>query len=188
MNIWISSDFHYGHVNISGAASSRWKSGYRTFDSVHEMNKTLTETINKYVKEDDILYHLGDFCFGHQKTPIYRQSLNVKTIHLIRGNHDTHIDLYSDQFTSIQDVLSVEHGVTKLFLSHYSHRIWPKSHRGAIHLYGHSHGSIEDFNKSMDVGVDVAYKMFGEWRPFHLDEIVEIMSKRIIVPVDHHVS
>ena len=187
MNIWFTSDTHFSHTNIAGPKVSKWKSGFRTFDSVHEMNKTLTDTINKYVKEDDILYHLGDFCFGgHQKTPIYRQSLNVKAIHLIRGNHDEHIDLYSDQFTSIQDVLNIQHGKNKLFLSHYSHRVWNGSHKGIIHLYGHSHGSIEDFNKSMDVGVDVAYRMFGEWRPFHLNEIIDIMSKKIISPVDHH--
>jgi hypothetical protein len=38
----------------------------------------------------------------------------------------------------------------------------------------------------MDVGVDVAYRMFGEYRPFHLNEIIDIMSKKIISPVDHH--
>jgi hypothetical protein len=73
-----------------------------------------------------------------------------------------------------------------LFLSHYSHRVWNGSHKGITHLYGHSHGLIDDFNKSMDVGVDVAYRMFGEWRPFHLNEIIDIMSKKIISPVDHH--
>jgi calcineurin-like phosphoesterase family protein len=187
MKIFITSDTHFSHSNIAGAAVSRWKSGYRTFDSVHEMNKTLTDTINKYVGEDDILYHLGDFCFGgHRKTPIYRQGLKCKTIHLIRGNHDEHIDLYRDQFSSIQDVLQVQHGKTKLFLSHYAHRVWPASHKGVVHLYGHSHSSIEDFGLSMDCGVDVAYKMFGEYRPFALTEIVDIMSKKTFEKVDHH--
>lgn len=186
-NIWITSDTHFSHTNIAGEKVSKWKSGFRTFDSVHEMNKTLTDTINKYVKEDDILYHLGDFCFGsHTKTPIYRQSLNVKTIHLIRGNHDGHIDLYADQFASIEDVLHVQHGKTKLFLSHYAHRVWNGSHKGVWHLYGHSHGSIEDFGQSMDVGVDVAHRMYGEWRPFHLGEIVEIMKTKTPESIDHH--
>lgn len=187
MNIWFSSDFHFSHKNIAGSKISRWTSGYRTFDSTHDMNKTLVETINKYVKEDDILYFLGDFCFGgHDKTPTYRNLINCKTIHLLRGNHDEHIHLYKNCFTSINDVLDISHGKSKLFLSHYSHRIWPGSHRGKIHLYGHSHGSISDFNKSMDVGIDVAYKMFGEYRPFHLNEIVDIMSTKQISAVDHH--
>lgn len=187
MNIWFTSDLHFSHKNITGAGISSWKSGYRTFNSVHEMNSTITDTINKYVKEDDILYHLGDFCFGgHVKTPLYRKSLIVKTIHTLRGNHDENIDLYKDCFTSINDVLSIKHGQTKIFMSHYSHRVWLGSHKGVIHLYGHSHASIPDFGKSMDVGIDSAYKLFGEYRPFHLSEIIDIMNKREIKKIDHH--
>ena len=64
MNIWFTSDTHANHAGITGPELSKWKSGYRTFKTVQEMNECLIETINKYVKEDDILYHLGDFSFG----------------------------------------------------------------------------------------------------------------------------
>ena len=64
MNIWFTSDSHYGHTNIAGPKVSRWQRGYRDFNSVWEMNKSLIDGINKYVKEDDILYHLGDWSFG----------------------------------------------------------------------------------------------------------------------------
>ena len=60
MNIWFTSDTHYSHSNIAGEKVSNWKNGYRNFESVWEMNKSLIDSINKYVKEDDILYHLGD--------------------------------------------------------------------------------------------------------------------------------
>jgi calcineurin-like phosphoesterase family protein len=74
--IYFSSDFHFGHQNIAGPKVSNWTKGFRDFDSVHEMNKTLTQTINKYVKPDDILYFLGDFAFGgHINIPSYRHSL-----------------------------------------------------------------------------------------------------------------
>ena len=187
MNIWFTSDTHFSHTNIAGPKISNWKSGYRIFDSVHEMNKNITETFNKYVKEGDILYHLGDFCFGgHNKTPIYRDSLKCQNIHILRGNHDEHIDLYKDSFLTIKDVDYIQHGKNKFFLSHYSHRVWNGSHKGVIHLYGHSHGSIEDFNKSMDVGIDVAYRLFGEFRPFHINEIIEIMKTKSVEKIDHH--
>ena len=76
MNIWFTSDTHFSHANITGPKISKWKSGYRIFDSVDEMNKNITESFNKYVKEDDILYHLGDFCFGaHNRTPFYRDDI-----------------------------------------------------------------------------------------------------------------
>lgn len=186
--IWFSSDFHYGHSNITGPKVSNWKSGYRDFDSVHEMNKCLTQTINKYVKQDDILYFLGDFAFGgHTNIPSYRYSLTCQTIHLVRGNHDTHIDKYKDMFASINDVMwCKERKDRPIFLSHYSHRVWHGSHKGYLHLYGHSHNSIPDHGKSMDVGVDSAYKRTGEYRPFSIDEVINIMDKRSVALIDHH--
>lgn len=187
--IWFSSDFHFGHTNIAGPKVSKWKAGYRDFESVHEMNKTLTQTINKYVKPEDTLYYLGDFAFGgHTNIPTYRHSLQVQTIHALRGNHDDHIMKYKDIFTSIQDVCILTVPPFNFWLSHYSHRVWIGSHKGYIHLYGHSHDSIADHGKSMDVGVDVAYRLFGEYRPFSMDEIVQIMNKKEISFLDRHSS
>jgi calcineurin-like phosphoesterase family protein len=93
-------------------------------------------------------------------------------------------------FTSVQYVNTFKHEKDSLFLSHYAHRVWNGSHKGVIHLYGHSHASLEDkpYGKSMDVGVDAAYRLFGEYRPFHIDEIKSIMSQREISFPDHHDS
>jgi calcineurin-like phosphoesterase family protein len=186
--IYFSSDFHFGHSNIAGPAISNWDRGYRDFNSLHEMNSTLTKTINKYVKWDDTLYFLGDFAFGgHTNIPAYRHSLECRTIHLCRGNHDKHIDKYSDLFTSINDVLWCKDRKDRpIFLSHYSHRVWEGSHKGYIHLYGHSHDSIPDYGKSMDVGVDSAYRLFGAYRPISIDEVVAIMDRREVAFIDHH--
>ncbi len=198
MNIWLTSDTHFGHTNIAGPKISNWTSGYRDFNSVHEMNMALVDGINKYVKEDDILYHLGDWSFGGVHNILqFRNYIVCKNVHLILGNHDQHIVdkeiKYHDTsfnpieiFSSVQDVLTLDIGKTKLFLSHYSHRVWLGSHKGVIHLYGHSHGSIPDYGKSMDVGVDVAFKKFGEYRPFNIGDITNIMSKRTIEKIDHH--
>ncbi len=67
-------------------------------------------------------------------------------------------------------------------------RVWLGSHKGYYHCYGHSHGSLESkpWGKSMDVGIDSAYRLFGEYRPFSLEEVVEILDKRKIEIVDHH--
>jgi calcineurin-like phosphoesterase family protein len=195
-NIWFTSDTHYSHSNIAGPSVSRWGGGYRNFNSVWEMNQALIDGINKYVKEDDILYHLGDWSFGGaQNIKIFRDSIACKNIHLILGNHDQHIvdkeiEGFNpiELFSSVQDVKHLQIGKMKMFLSHYSHRIWNGSHKGVIHLYGHSHGSIPDFGRSMDVGVDVAYRMFGEYRPFNIGDITRIMEKRDIHQIDHHES
>jgi len=198
MNIWFTSDTHFGHTNIAGSKVSNWKSGYRDFNSVHEMNIALVNGINKYVKENDILYHLGDWSFGGAHNILqFRNYIICKNIHLILGNHDQHITDKDIKyhgisfnpihlFSSVQNVLSLKLGKTDLFLSHYSHRVWLGSHKGVIHLYGHSHGSIPDWGKSMDVGVDVAFKKFNEYRPFNISDINNIMSKRELEKVDHH--
>jgi hypothetical protein len=41
---------------------------------------------------------------------------------------------------------------------------------------------------SMDVGIDSAYRILGEYRPFSYDEIARIMAKREHNPVDHHLE
>jgi calcineurin-like phosphoesterase family protein len=87
-----------------------------------------------------------------------------------------------DIFLSVQDVLELSIDKrTHFFLSHYAHRVWNGSHKGVIHLYGHSHGSIPDYGKSMDVGVDT-----NNLKPYSLDEILTIMKKRDIEFPDHH--
>jgi calcineurin-like phosphoesterase family protein len=178
-NIWITSDTHFGHANITGASVSRWKSGYRTFETTHEMNKTLIDTINKYVAEDDILYFLGDWCFGgHHKTPVYRNLINCKTIHFIRGNHDGKVDLYKECFTSLENVVKFEYKGLHFYLTHYPSDNWYGKDYGTIHLFGHVHNTVPGVGKSLDIGVDSAYAMFGEYRPFNIDEIIKIMETK----------
>ena len=194
MNIWFTSDTHFGHTNIAGPKVSVWKNGYRNFNSVQEMNDALVSNINKIVGEDDILYHLGDWSFGGVHNIYYfRKSLICKNIHLMLGNHDQHITNKDikfhdssfnpiDLFTSVQDVKTEKIGKNYFHLSHYSHQVWPGSHKGVIHLFGHSHGSLKGLGKSMDVGVDT----HPEFRPYHINEIVKKMEKIPVKFIDHH--
>jgi len=95
-----------------------------------------------------------------------------------------------DLFSSVQDVLTISHGKHTFFMSHYAHRVWLGSHKSIIHLYGHSHSSLENkpYGKSMDVGIDNAKKLLGEYRPFSVEEIIQFMSKRDVFFPDHHNS
>jgi calcineurin-like phosphoesterase family protein len=201
MNIWITSDTHYGHTNIAGPKISKWDSGYRNFNTVHEMNTAIIDGINKYVKEDDILYHLGDWSFGGvHNIKYFRDSIICKNIHLIRGNHDQHIVDKTIKFkesvfkplclfSSVQDVLEVRHGKHRFFMSHYPHLSWHHAYKGVIMLHGHEHGSFDHLNENtlrMDVGIDSSYKIFGEYRPFSIEEILDINSRKKIIPITHH--
>lgn len=92
-NIYFTSDTHYGHANIASKNTSKWSGGYRHYSSVEEMNIALVTGINKTVKEDDILYHLGDWSFGGiSNIWEFRRQIKCKNIHLILGNHDHHIE------------------------------------------------------------------------------------------------
>lgn len=183
---------HFGHKNVTGAKISNWSSGYRTFDSIEEMDKELLYQINKYVKKDDHLIHLGDFAYLNRREEWkYRDDIICDNIYMLRGNHYSERGLQKINFHIIADEIDLTiNDKLHLFLSHYSHRIWNHSHKGVIHLFGHSHGSLDNkpWGKSMDVGVDSAYSLFGEYRPFNLNEILDIMKNKETLFLDHHNS
>lgn len=187
--IWFTSDWHLNHANIAGPNISKWPKGYRDFSSVKEMNETIITNVNKLVKHDDTLFFLGDLCFkDHSLTPMWRDRIACREFHFIKGNHDAHIKLYKDKFSSVQDYWEGQLGAHYFVLCHYAFRVWHKNSKGAIHCYGHSHSNLEGtpYGKSIDVGVDNARRLLGEYRPFSITEITDIMKMRDTLAVDHH--
>ena len=147
------------------------------------MDDKMVENWNSLVKPNDIVFHLGDFCFGSiDNWKAIRSRLNG-TIRLIRGNHDKlQTGQISDLFESINDYLKIRvedkdgnQGWQYLILSHYAFRVWDQSHHNSFHLYGHSHGNLPDdpTSLSFDVGVDC-----HDFRPISYDQVKQIMSKK----------
>jgi calcineurin-like phosphoesterase family protein len=165
------------------------------------MDSSIINNINALVKPDDTLWFLGDFCFGPRepnaflrKAQGYRERIKCKNMILIWGNHDPNpfshrreerllgqgfrelfIEDYSLRNTTILG--------QKMTLCHYSMRVWDKSHRGAFHLFGHSHGSLPDDPNSLsfDCGVDC-----HGYKPLSFAEVGAIMAKKTFKPIDHH--
>jgi len=191
-NVYFSSDWHLSHTNIAGPKVSNWEKGYRIFESVHEMNRTIIEAVNNKVGQEDTLFYLGDFYFGDKsKMKNIRNMIYCQNIIFIMGNHDKENEI-NKIFPSVYDICefnSIKFANTHYFLSHYAHRIWPRSHHGSVHLYAHSHNSLEfeTWGKSMDIGIDSAYSLFGEFRPFAEEEVIKIINQREIKKLDHHV-
>lgn len=157
------------------------------------MNETILNSFNSHVGKEDIVYCLGDFAYGLNNIYQFRGKLQCKELHLVLGNHDKDIRKNKNGirgiFNSVQDVLALKTEKHKFFLSHYAHLVWPSSHRGVFHLFGHSHNNLDKRlirPRSMDVGIDASYALFGEYRPFHMDEVVEILDKQKIDVIDHH--
>lgn len=174
--VFFTSDTHFGHANII-------KFSNRPFASVDEMDATLIDNINKVVGPNDVLYHLGDWSF---KDPVpYRQRIRCDNVHLILGNHDHKRlnRLYAAGFKSIDSQLEIKVDGNDITLNHYAMRCWNKSHRGAWHLYGHSHGSLPDDPNSLsfDCGVDC-----WDYKPIGIEQVREVMSRKTFLPIDHH--
>jgi len=180
INNFFASDYHLSHNNVI-------KYDNRPFVDVSEMNETIINNHNSVVKQDDNFYFLGDFSFGSlASAELYLQRLNGNKF-FIKGNHDKRdiIKLYQKYGIYLGGLEEIKINETKIVLSHYAMRVWDKSHHGSYHLYGHSHGSLENkpWGKSMDVGI-----MLNNYFPFSFEQIQSILSQRPIQYVDHHVN
>ena len=83
-DIFVISDTHFGHENILSFTDEH-KNVLRSFSDVDEMDALMVENWNKLVKDDDIIYHLGDVFFGkgHKVLPYLKGRKR-----LVLGNHD----------------------------------------------------------------------------------------------------
>ncbi len=217
--IYLTSDTHYSHKNIIKGTSSWTNTDIcRPFDTIEEHDDWVVNNINARAKADDILYHLGDWSFGGiDKILEFRERLNVKTIHLILGNHDHHIE-NNREYQHLTEFGFETRGIQSLFagvydghpnlevkipayetlpghnynfvLNHYPMASWRDMARGHIHLFGHVHLKPVHAlreGKSMDVGMDG-----NNFKPVSLQQILKIMNKQSIaslsLPNDHHVK
>lgn len=165
-------------------------------ESLERMHDHIFTTINWNVGELDTLWIVGDLtidCSPHKLVEI-RNKIKCRNIHLIRGNHDPDDEkILPYTFSSVHDVANIVVNSQRIFLSHYAHVVWPKSHKGCWHIFGHSHSSLNPWidkhmpkSKMLDVGIDNAFKLFGEYRPFSFKDIRDYMSKKTGEFVDHH--
>ena len=200
-NVYITSDTHYGHKNIvRGTTNWRTQDGEvpvdstRDFQTIEQMNERLIDGINHFVGQDDTLIMLGDVSFGgFDNIGIFLERLVCHNIHLILGNHDTHIDRDRDfvqkRFLSVQHYLEVNIEGKDFVLCHYPLQSWNGLNKGVIHLHGHVHlPENRKFGngKRLDVGVDG-----NGMDPYSISDIIKIMDKRLKgsdMSGDHHLD
>ncbi len=171
--IWMTSDLHYFHKNILKFCPET-----RPYKSIEDMNEALIFEWNSTVAPDDIVIDHGDFSFaGYEKTKEVLGQLNGHIIHIF-GNHSK--ALRNQANIKGYDYFEFTYDGIKIVCNHYAQRVWNRSHFGAIHTFGHSHGSLKGIGKSMDVGWDAVGKIIS------LDEVVELMENVPIHKEDHH--
>lgn len=183
--IFFTSDIHFGHGNAI-------KFDNRPFSSIEEMDSELIKRWNEKVKEDDVVYVLGDMFWkthNNDACDIMKQ-LNGKII-LIMGNHDIIVKVNSklrNKFVEIRDyadiVVPLEDGTKRrVILSHYFMPFYNGHRYGAIHLHGHSHNSEEHIQELgiakylNDIGIENKIYNVGcmhwNYEPVTLDEILK---------------
>lgn len=180
MNTYFMADPHFNHDGVIEMSN-------RPFRNVEEMNDVIMEGINLTVGRDDRLYILGDFAW-YNESSLFNQ-IKCRNVHLVIGNHDRGRAIRL--FKTVDDVVELKFDIGTdrrqiVFLSHYPHCFWPASHYGSYHLYGHIHGQREDWlneklgygRRSMDVGVDEAWRIYGVYRPFSWAEIHQTLRNR----------
>lgn len=161
-DIWLSSDQHFSHSMIITYCG-------RPFADKEEMDAVMIERWNSLVKPNDIIYVLGDFCWGRPEK--YVEQLNGEK-HLILGNHDRQsIGVYRQNFTSVDNYKEIKIPGNSVCLEHYPIYQWNRRYYGSLHCHGHCHGLKTSDCRRMDVGVDT-----NNFYPYNLDEIITILS------------
>lgn len=175
MTDWVCSDLHFWHRNIL-----KFCSDTRPWDSVEEMNEALIEEWNSKVRSCDTVYHLGDFCFNVKKAEDIVKRLNGNKI-WVWGNHENDkLKKILSEYGEGYDYLERKVQKTKICMFHYNIRNWNQQGRGSVHLFGHSHGSLQPPGKCLDVGYDNLGCIV------ELEDAFNIANSKEVFVEDHH--
>lgn len=185
MHQFFTSDEHYGHRNIIDYVK-------RPYRDTNEMKRDLIDRHNARITPGMAAqahtWHLGDIFWNtvsHAEASSIMHSLNGSHS-LVLGNHDElveeNMEWAKTWFQEIVQYKLIKTGIENkrgLFVCHYATRIWPNSHKGAWHIYGHSHGEAAELGQSFDVGVDSVGKLgLTPYSPISVQELRREMEKR----------
>lgn len=179
--LFLTSDFHAYHENIIKFCD-------RPFENKQIMTEILINNWNSTVNPDDIVFHLGDFCWSGSWNPILEQ-LNGKK-YFILGNHcrKNFKDSYLKHIEGIYEQMTLLINNKIVYLNHFPFLCFPEDH---IQCFGHVHLSKtkntgKDFKRCQyllpnqyDVGVD-----FNNYAPVSWNKIYE----RIQFQIDNNVN
>jgi calcineurin-like phosphoesterase family protein len=171
---WFSSDLHFGHQAMMDK---------RGFDSLDAMDKTIVKNWNDRVGRKDNGYLIGDISFARPGYTLDMLNEMNGTLYLIRGNHDKRMkDFVRQRFVSTFDYFELKKKECGLVvMCHYPFFVWNRSHYGTIHLHGHSHGSLPQLGKKLDVGVDAQ-----GMAPISFEEVLERLQNVPVFYGDYH--
>jgi len=138
--------------------------------AIEKHDEWLIQLWNNTVKKCDNIYILGDFCLGNKERTEQILKRLKGNKYLIRGNHDKSCNGLENYFKWVGDIKEVKFTNNQykfidpnetfcVEICHYPLLTWNRRPHGTVHLHGHCHGTIEDFNTNskelrLDVGLD----------------------------------
>ena len=170
MKRYLIADTHFGHSNIIEYEN-------RPFSSVQEMDEYLIKLWNSIVKNNDLVYVLGDFTLSRRMNVIKEliRQLQGRKI-LIMGNHDTRKpkDYVECGFeVATRKPMMVEPGV---ILMHEPFEDTSLIAQNYIYFFGHVHNNhsiMDDYQNCKCVSVERI-----DYRPVDLDALLRKMRKQ----------
>lgn len=189
--IFFTSDLHFGHENIIRLGQGR------SFKTIEEHNQALIDNWNSVVKNDDLVYILGDVYVGVDGTyleKIFRKLNGAK--HCILGNHDRKKEmaylLNKNLIQSLRDYHELRYRddrddkVYRFCLFHYPILEFNGAFKNGsksptyIHCYGHIH-NINSYQelyeklgfKAYHVGVDT-----NNFTPVYINDIIDYFKEK----------
>ena len=180
---YVTSDWHLCHANVI-------KFDDRPFKNVDQMDQAIINNFS-HLDENDHLFFLGDLSFSKDVKKVIQLIAPLRCkLYWVKGNHDHH--LFDDtelakRFVWRGDLkeIFVQDGAERqlIVMCHYAMRVWNRSHRGAYHIYGHSHQSLPEDPKSLsfDAGCNG-----WDYEPINYDQVKKKMKSKVFTPIDHH--
>lgn len=178
-NIWFTSDLHFGHRNVIRFCN-------RPFADEKEMGQALIQNWNNVVRDNDIVFVLGDTFWFNNSRDIQKIlfKLKGKTIYMIPGNHDDFESYHrvdDPRIVLCQDIvcLWITHEnkpKREIWMSHYPMMTWPHRENGAWQLFGHIH-SNQDRTEGVDQDLPLHWNQldvgcdFWDYEPVDLREL-----------------
>lgn len=121
----------------------------------------------------------GDFKIGDERQHNYGDSRDD----LFEINSQA---IFNSVHAYLELVVSSPKGKRTYNMMHFPLAVWNKAHHNRVMLHGHVHGSFQHQGRSLDVGVDKAFNLFGEYRPFSQEDINRFMENREFKQFSHH--
>ena len=135
--VFMISDTHFGHKGIITFSATK---PFRPFDTIEEHDAELVRRWNSVVGVKDMVFHLGDFCFGKRNIEIAAQLNGNKK--LIMGNHDMYgAEDYLKYFTRLFGAVKYKGALLTHMPVHES-----QFKRYYINIHGHLHANkLDDY-------------------------------------------